>query len=126
MLSLLNTRQALDDSVDTTSRRARRIAKKSRHAASDIGGEVRSLLNELEETLADGAGADVAILRSQLRDRLDSARTRFGDTHKAVRRRAESAWADGNQYVRDRPLQTVAAVAGLAVLVGLLLGRRQD
>ena len=67
MNALPNTRGAIGDSWTTTSRRARRMARHGREAAADIGGELRTLLAELEETLSDGTQADVAALRAQLR-----------------------------------------------------------
>ena len=53
MTALPNTRDALDESWTTTSRRARRIARHGRHAAEDIASELRSLMAELEDTLPD-------------------------------------------------------------------------
>ena len=65
MTALPNTREAIGESLNSTGRRARRIARHGRHAAEDIGSELRSLMSELEETLADGTQADAAALRSQ-------------------------------------------------------------
>jgi ElaB/YqjD/DUF883 family membrane-anchored ribosome-binding protein len=124
MATLENTRQALGDSLDRTSRHARRIARQGRHAAEDIGAEVRELLSELEVTLADGATADAAVLKKRLRETIDTARSRLGDTQAIVRHRAQAAWSDADDYVHERPWQAVAAVAGVALLVGVVLGRR--
>ncbi len=106
MTALPNTRDALGESWTTTSRRARRIARHSRHAAEDIATELRSLMSELEDTLADGTQADAAALRAQLRKRLDVARARLNDTREAVRQRAEVALADADDYVHENPWQT--------------------
>src|SRR5580698_251047 len=91
MTALPNTRDALGESWTTTSRRARRIARHSRHAAEDIATELRSLMSELEDTLSDGTQADAAALRAQLSKRLEVARSRLNDTRDAVRQRAEVA-----------------------------------
>ena len=74
MTALPNTRDALGESWTSTSRRARRIARHSRHAAEDIAGELRTLMSELESTLADGTQADAVALRGKLRKQLDVAR----------------------------------------------------
>jgi hypothetical protein len=87
MTALPNTRDALGDSWTATGRRARRIARHSRHAAEDIAGELRTLMAELENTLGDGTQADAADLKKQLRKRLDDARTRLNDTRDAIRAR---------------------------------------
>ena len=123
MTALPNTRDALGESWTTTSRRARRIARHSRHAAEDIATELRSLMSELEDTLSDGTQADAAALRAQLSKRLEVARSRLNDTRDAVRQRAEVALADADDYVHENPWQTVAIVGGIALIVGALFAR---
>jgi ElaB/YqjD/DUF883 family membrane-anchored ribosome-binding protein len=121
--ALPNTRDALGESWTTTSRRARRIARHSRHAAEDIATELRSLMSELEDTLSDGTQADAAALRAQLSKRLEVARSRLNDTRDAVRQRAEVALADADDYVHENPWQTVAIVGGIALIAGALFAR---
>jgi ElaB/YqjD/DUF883 family membrane-anchored ribosome-binding protein len=123
MTALPNTRDALGESWTTTSRRARRIARHSRHAAEDIATELRSLMSELEDTLADGTQADATALRAQLSKRLEVARSRLNDTRDAVRQRAEVALADADDYVHENPWQTVAIVGGIALIAGALFAR---
>ena len=123
MTALPNTRDALGESWTTTSRRARRIARHSRHAAEDIATELRSLMSELEDTLADGTQADAVALRAQLRKRLDVARERLNETRDAVRQRAETAMSDADDYVHENPWQTIAIVGGIALIAGALVAR---
>jgi ElaB/YqjD/DUF883 family membrane-anchored ribosome-binding protein len=123
MTALPNTRDALGESWTATSRRARRIARHSRHAAEDIATELRSLMSELEDTLADGTQADAAALRARLSERLAVARSRLNDTRDAVRQRAEVALADADDYVHENPWQTVAIAGGIALIAGALLAR---
>jgi ElaB/YqjD/DUF883 family membrane-anchored ribosome-binding protein len=123
MTALPNTRDALDTSWRSAGRHARRIARHSRNAADDIGGEMRELLSELEETLGDGAQADAAILREQLKKRIDAARARLDGARETLRARAASAVSDADDYVRENPWQTVAAVGTLALFTGWLLAR---
>ncbi|WP_250452420.1 DUF883 family protein [Caballeronia sp. ATUFL_M2_KS44] len=123
MNALPNTRDAIGDSWNSTSRRARRMARHGRDAAEDIGVELRALLSELEEALSDGASADAAALRSRISDQIDSARARLSDTQAAVRERASAAFDDADAYLHDRPWQTIAIVGGLALVAGILLAR---
>ncbi|MCX4165759.1 MULTISPECIES: YqjD family protein [Paraburkholderia] len=123
MTALPNTRDAIGESWTTTSRRARRIARHSRDAAEDVAGELRSLMAELEETLADGTQADAKVLREQLRKRLEAARVRLQETREAVREHAENVLADADDYVHENPWRTIAVVGGLALLTGALLAR---
>jgi len=123
MNALPNTRNALGDSWTSTARRARRIGRHSSDAAQDIGGELRALISDLEETLSDGTSADVAALRKQLSATVESARSRLNDTQSAVRARADAALADADTYIHDKPWQTIALVGGLALVAGVLLAR---
>jgi ElaB/YqjD/DUF883 family membrane-anchored ribosome-binding protein len=125
MTALPNTRDALDTSWRSAGRHARRIARHSRNAADDIGGEMRELLSELEETLGDGAQADAAILREQLKKRIDAARARLDGARETLRARAASAVSDADDFVRENPWQTVAAVGTLALFTGWLLARNR-
>ncbi|SAL49379.1 membrane protein [Caballeronia sordidicola] len=118
-----NTRDAIGDSWNSTSRRARRISRHSSDAAQDIGGELRTLISEIEETLSEGTSADVAALRAQLGKTVDSARARLNDTQDAVRARANAALADADTYIHEKPWQTIALVGGLALVAGVLLAR---
>jgi len=123
MTALPNTRDALGESWTTAGRRARRIARHSRHAAEDIASELRTLMNELENTLGDGTQADAAVLRTQMRKRLDEARTRLNDTRDAMRERAEAALHDADDYVHENPWRTIAIVGGVALIAGALIAR---
>jgi ElaB/YqjD/DUF883 family membrane-anchored ribosome-binding protein len=99
------------------------MARHGREAASDIGSELRALLSELEETLAEGASADAANLRSRIGDQVDAARARLNDSQAALRERAAAAFDDADAYLHDKPWQTIALVGGLALLAGVLLAR---
>jgi ElaB/YqjD/DUF883 family membrane-anchored ribosome-binding protein len=123
MTALPNTRDALGESWTTTSRRARRIARHSRHAAEDIATELRSLMSELEDTLADGTQADATALRTELRKRLDVARERLNETRDAVRQRAEVALTGADDYVHENPWQILAIVGGVALIAGAFMAR---
>jgi ElaB/YqjD/DUF883 family membrane-anchored ribosome-binding protein len=121
MTALPHTRDALETSFQSAGRHARRIARHSRNAAEGIGVEMRELLSELEETLADGTQADAAVLREQLRRRIDAARSRLDGARGTIRARAASAVAGADDYVRENPWETVAIVGGLALVTGWLL-----
>jgi ElaB/YqjD/DUF883 family membrane-anchored ribosome-binding protein len=124
MTALPNTRDALGESWTTTSRRARRIARHSRHAAEDIAGELRTLMSELESTLTDGTQADAAALRGKLRKQLDAARERLNDTRDALQERAGVAISGADDYVRENPWQIIAIVGGVALIAGALFTSR--
>lgn len=124
MSAFPNTRDAIGESWDKTGRHAKRIARRSRHAAKDIAGELRSLLTELEATLGDGTQADAADLRAELRKRLDAARERLDETRVSARQQASEAMSQADDFVRANPWQALAVVGGVALIAGALLSRR--
>jgi ElaB/YqjD/DUF883 family membrane-anchored ribosome-binding protein len=99
------------------------MARHSRHAAEDIGSEMRELLSELEQTLADGTQADAAVLRDQMKKRLDAARARMDGARETIRGRAVATLTDAQGYIRENPWETMAVVGGVALLTGWLLAR---
>lgn len=123
MTALPNTRDALETSWNSAGRHARRIARHGRHAAEDIGDDMRTLLADLEQTLADGTQADAAILREQLKKRVDAARARLDGARETIRERAVTAIAGADDYVRENPWETMAVVGGVALITGWLLAR---
>ena len=125
MTALPNTRDALETSWSSAGRHARRIAQYSRRASEDIGGEMRELLSELEETLADGTQADAAVLREQMRKRVAAARARLDGARQTIRGRAVASLSDAQGYIRENPWETMAVVGGVALLTGWLLARNR-
>jgi len=123
MSAFPNTREALGESWSKTGRHAKRIARHGRHAAEDIAGELRDLLTELETTLGEGTQADAAVLREDVRKRLDAARARLDETRSAARDRAGAALSTADDYVHDNPWRAIAIIGGAALIVGALLGR---
>ena len=124
MAAFFHTRDAVDDSLTATRRHAKRIARRGRHAVNDIGDELRTLLDELQSTLADGTQADLSTLRSQLRERVSTARAKLDSTRDLARERAKAAFDQTDEFVHERPWQTIAALAGVALIVGAVIGRK--
>jgi ElaB/YqjD/DUF883 family membrane-anchored ribosome-binding protein len=123
MSAFPHTRDALGTSWTRTGRHARRIARRSRNAVADIADELRELLAELETTLGEGTQADAAVLRADIRKRLDSARERLEVARAATRERADAAIASADDYVHSNPWQAVAIAGGLALIAGTLVAR---
>lgn len=124
MTAFFHTRDAVDDSMQATRRHMKRIARRGRHAANDIGDELRTLLDELQVCLADGTQADVNTLRGQIRDRINTARSKLDSTRDVARDRAIAALNQTDEFVHEKPWQTIAALAGVALVVGAVLGRK--
>ncbi|RKP45716.1 DUF883 family protein [Pararobbsia silviterrae] len=124
MTAFVHTRDAVDDSMHATRRHMKRIARRGKHAANDIGDELRTLIDELQACLADGTHADIATLRGQIRERVNTAREKLDATRDIARERARAAFNQTDEFVHEKPWQTIAAFAGVALLVGAVLGRK--
>ncbi|CAB3795893.1 DUF883 family protein [Pararobbsia alpina] len=124
MTAFFHTRDALDDSLHATRRHAKRIASRGRHAVDDIGDELRTLLDQLQASLADGTQADLGTLRNQLQERIGAVRAKLDSTRGHARERAKAAFDQTDEFVHQKPWQTMAALAGIALIVGAVIGRK--
>jgi len=91
-----------------------------RNGGGQIAEELRSLVSEAETLLRSTANAGGAEVEERAQATLQELRARLSALEDAVRSRAREV--DG--YVRDNPWQAVAVVGGIALLLGLAMGRR--
>ncbi|AJQ48204.1 TPA: DUF883 family protein [Pseudomonas putida] len=88
-----------------------------------VFSELQSLIEESEKLLNDSAtlvGEEAETLRAQVSLKLKQARQAAGN----VRDKAQPVVDATQDYIGGHPWQTVAISAGLGLVVGLLLGRR--
>ncbi|HZF16317.1 MAG TPA: DUF883 family protein [Steroidobacteraceae bacterium] len=109
-----HTASAADGASDQLKASARRTGR----AAS---GEMKNLLADVEDLIArigDVKDAEVARLRTKLRDSIDSAKDGMAGSAETLKRRAREAAGTADDYVRGSPWQAI----GVAALVGIALG----
>ena len=85
-----------------------------------IAEELRALVSDAEALLSSTANAGSAEMQKRAQATLQELRVRLNALEETVRSRAR----DVDSYVRDNPWQAVAAVGGIALLLGLIMGRR--
>jgi ElaB/YqjD/DUF883 family membrane-anchored ribosome-binding protein len=85
-----------------------------------LAEDLRTLVDDAEALLraTSNAGSDEVKERAQAT--LQELRVRLAALEDQVRARAR----DVDSYVRDNPWQAVAVAGGIALLLGLLMGRR--
>ncbi|MGU7783005.1 DUF883 family protein [Burkholderia sp. PU8-34] len=118
----------LDRGLSDIRRTGRRMGRTTRAAARDLHADVkddlRELVDELEDLLKNDGDGDIAALRKRVQSRLDEARNTLDiASHSATARLRDSA-ERVSQVVHDNPWRTAGAVAGLALVAGMLLARR--
>ena len=94
---------------------------------------LREELSEMKSDLDALMSHASTLTENELIEARDRIMTRFSSMRYAARGLADQAGKQINQgmdvtvdYVRERPLQSVAIAAGVGALVGLLLTRRSD
>ncbi|TLY60638.1 MAG: DUF883 domain-containing protein [Gammaproteobacteria bacterium] len=91
--------------------------------AGKLADDVHTLVNDAEALLratADGGGEKASVARKSAEESLRALRSRLASLEREVTGRARVV--DG--YVHDNPWTAIAVVGGVALLVGLLVGRR--
>jgi ElaB/YqjD/DUF883 family membrane-anchored ribosome-binding protein len=91
-----------------------------RNGGGQVAEELRALVSDAETLLRSTASAGGADVQERAQVTLQELRARLNALEETVRARAR----DVDSYVHDNPWQAVAAVGGIALLLGLLMGRR--
>ncbi|HTL21969.1 MAG TPA: DUF883 family protein [Steroidobacteraceae bacterium] len=91
-----------------------------RNGGGQVAEELRALVSDAEALLSSTANAGNAEVQERARATLQELRARLNALEDTVRSRAR----DVDSYVRDNPWQAVAVIGGIALLLGLAMGRR--
>ena len=90
-----------------------------RNGGGQIAEELRALVSDAETLLRSTTTTGGAEMQERAQATLQDLRARLNALEETVRVRAR----DVDSYVRDNPWQAVAGVAGVALLLGLIMGR---
>lgn len=91
-----------------------------RNGGGEIAEELRTLVSDAEALLRSTSNAGGAEVQERAQATLQELRARLSALEDTMRSRAR----DVDSYVRDNPWQAVAVVGGIALLIGLAMGRR--
>lgn len=95
--------------------------------ADKLMQDLRAVIEDAEALLkatAGQAGEKVDAARSRAEDSLRQAKMRLQDMGLDIEKRARAGAAAADNYVHEKPWHVIGAAAGLAFLIGYLLGRR--
>ena len=96
---------------------------KQQFDAGKIADDLQSLVRHAEELLratADGASGSATNARERAEESLSAVRARLADFQDEVKGHARAV----DDYVTDNPWTAVAVVGGIALIFGLLMGRK--
>lgn len=85
-----------------------------------LAEDLRTLVDDAEALLRATSNAGSAELQERAQATLQDLRARLATLEDQVRTHAR----DVDSYVRENPWQAVAVAGGVALLLGLLMGRR--
>ena len=97
-------------------------ARAAKNAATD---ELKSFMTDVEDVVkrvADVSDEDVARVRAKIQSVIDSARDGVTTSAAAMKRQAQNAARQTDEYVHESPWQAVGIGAALAAVIGLSIG----
>ncbi|MEI2418221.1 DUF883 family protein [Orrella sp. JC864] len=116
--------RGIQDAKETGRRASRELRATGRQVQDDLKSNYQNLLSDLEETLRSGADTDIEALRTRLNAQIEKARQSLDEAAGIASGFVHEAVDTAEDHIRSRPLQSVGTVAGIAFLLGLLVGRR--
>lgn len=93
---------------------------------AELASELRALVSEAEKILRDERSATSHTAVAALRERFEAAQEQLGKLYTETRQRVAAGAKYADQTIREHPYQSLAIAVGAGVVLGWLLGRRQD
>ncbi|HMK84322.1 MAG TPA: hypothetical protein VK437_00055 [Steroidobacteraceae bacterium] len=119
------------DPADEEFAAGRRAGPAGNDAASELKNaaaeEIRNLIADVEELvgrIGNLHDADVARVRSKVMAGVDAAKERLAERADALKRQAQRAMSEADEYVRESPWVAVGIAALVGAVVGILVARR--
>lgn len=85
--------------------------------------ETISDLNRNTDYAADRSKDEIEELRQQVKDLTDKYGDKAADTYYAAKETAKEKMGEVESMIRDKPVQSTLAAAGIGFLIGALLSR---
>ncbi len=86
--------------------------------------DLHTLVSEAEKLIGNTDVAPHPDALSKLRDRFEASQERLTELYADTRKQVVAGAKYTDTAIHDKPYQSLAIVAGLSLIVGLLLGRR--
>lgn len=89
--------------------------------------DLRLMIADAEELLrvtSNQTGGAAAEVRGRIQDRLQQARAEMTHLQDAAVAKAKAAGHAADEFVHEKPWQSIGVAAGIGLVIGLLIGRR--
>lgn len=90
----------------------------------ELLAELQALVQEAEKLMGDSITEHTADAVVDLRQRLSDAQERLGALYDDAKTKVQAGAKCTDVAIRENPYQALAIAAGIALLAGVLLGRR--
>lgn len=97
---------------------------KPAQTAQELLTDLRNLVVEAEKMAADSVSEYSHDAFKALRDRYDSAQECLSSVYDGTKKKVTAGAHYTDAVIHEKPYQALAVAAGVAALVGLLIGRR--
>ncbi len=98
--------------------------KEPAQSPKEILHDLHALVAEAEKMMGDSVTEHTEDAVNSLRDRFDAAQERLGVIYEGARKRVVAGAKYTDEAIRANPYQSIAIAAGIGLLVGVLVGRR--
>jgi ElaB/YqjD/DUF883 family membrane-anchored ribosome-binding protein len=100
--------------------------KTTAQTPQDLLNELRTLVVDAEKMLGESISEHTADAVGALRVRYDAASERMGELYEGARKKVVAGAKKTDETIRENPYQSIAIAAGVALVVGILLGRNSN
>lgn len=99
---------------------------KPAQTAQELMVDLRNLVVEAEQMAANSVTEYSQDAFTALKDRYESAQERLSNVYDGAKKKVSAGVHYTDEVIHEKPYHALAVVAGVAVLVGLLIGGRRS
>jgi ElaB/YqjD/DUF883 family membrane-anchored ribosome-binding protein len=92
----------------------------------DLLDDLHALVADAEKMMGESISERTGDAVSALRERFDSAQERLGEFYNGARKKIVAGAKYTDETIRTNPYQSIAIAAGVGLVVGILIGRRNQ
>jgi ElaB/YqjD/DUF883 family membrane-anchored ribosome-binding protein len=96
------------------------------HTPKELLDDLHALVADAEKMMSESISEHTEGAVGALRDRFETAQERLGELYEGARTKVVAGAKYTDETIRANPYQSIAIAAGVGLLVGVLLGRRNS
>lgn len=122
--SMLNDmKESTQDDANGAAGAAKEKLAAAKAKATEVAGNVKDKAVEVAGTVRERAGEVATVVRERLSAFTDDLREQAGESYDQARERAKTLHGDAEDYIRQKPRESLLIALAAGFVVGLLLRR---